>query len=379
VTAATAQPPVTVLMAVFNGEQYIAAAVRSILAQSYEDFELLIVDDGSTDRSAAIVRGIKDPRIRVLPSERNVGLAASLNRGISEARGEFIARLDADDISSPHRLESQVTFMRANPDVALVGSWYTDITADGSRGAQHQLPTEHLDIRWHLCLYDPFVHSAVLWRRRTVAELIGGYDERLEYSMDYDLWRRIAARCRVANIPEYLVQLRAQDASMSATFGDRTREGLRMRAEYAGRLLGWPDDAPEANEQRFERLYGFLAATPRSDTSSELLRDALECVRFHDAFIRTEGLGSRAALEQHERVCHRVARRMLRAAGSSSIAGGSGACWNLLRGAARVAPETLLSRDAARACLRMIARAGMRAVRRDSPARPTLRASNSRT
>ena len=185
-TADERTPRVSVVMAVHDGERYIGAAVDSVLAQRFSDLELIVVDDGSTDRSIAIVRERADPRVRVITNGRNLGLAPSLNIGVGEARGEFVARLDCDDVAMPQRLERQVAFMDANPDVALLGSWYVTMAEDGTLGEPIQLPTRHWDLRWQLCIHCPFAHSAVLWRRRLVAERIGAYDERLRFSEDYD-------------------------------------------------------------------------------------------------------------------------------------------------------------------------------------------------
>jgi glycosyltransferase involved in cell wall biosynthesis len=249
VSDAARAPRVSVVMAVHDGERFVCAAVDSVLTQKFRDLELIVVDDGSTDRSAEIVREHPDPRVRLVANGRNLGLAPSLNVGLAEARGEFVARLDADDVAMPQRLARQVAFMDANPRVALLGSWYTEMAADGTPGAQVKIPTQHWDLRWHMCLYCPFAHSAVLWRRTLVAERVGQYDERLAYSMDYDLWRRIAERLEVANLPESLLLLRAHAQSMTATYGERAREGLRMQAAYAARLLGWPAAESDSHER----------------------------------------------------------------------------------------------------------------------------------
>lgn len=310
-TAGQAAPRVSVVMAVHNGERFVGAAVDSVLAQRLGDLELLVVDDGSTDHSAEIVRARTDPRVRVIVNEGNVGLARSLNRGIANARGELIARLDADDLAVPDRLARQVAYLDEHPDVALVGSWYVEMAEDGTLGARRTLPIEHWDLRWHLCLYCPFVHSAVVWRRAPVDALVGHYDEQLTYSMDFDLWRRIAARSRVANVPEYLVRIRTHAASMTSTYAARAREGIRLRAAYASRLLDWPAADAERNEEHFEHLYALLFGTPRGRASLDLLSDARELLRFHEAFVRTEQVPAAEARRQRRGLRARLARRLL--------------------------------------------------------------------
>src|SRR5690606_37374672 len=125
-------PRVTVLLAVHNGERYIQEAIDSILAQTFGDFELLIVNDGSTDATRDLVLSYSDDRIRLVDNDHNIGLPKSLNRGLRLAKGRYIARLDADDISEPDRLAAQVSFLQANPDVAMVGSWYRKIDGEGN-------------------------------------------------------------------------------------------------------------------------------------------------------------------------------------------------------------------------------------------------------
>ena len=305
-------PRVSVVMAVHDGERWLRAAIDSVLAQTFEDLELIVVDDGSTDGSAAIVRGVEDGRIRLIANDRNLGLAASLNRGVAAARGEFIARLDADDLAMPERLARQVAFLDGNPDVGMTGSWYVELATDG-RENERELPVEHWDLRWHLCLYSPFAHSAVMWRRTLVRDRVGAYDERLAYSMDYDLWRRMASACRVANVPAHLVRIRSHAGSMTSTFGSRSREGVRMRAAYAAKLLGWPEGADEEHEARLDRLYRLAVSSPRTALGSQWMRDGRELLRLHGAFVVAEGVPPDVARKQRRTLVAGLARRLWRA------------------------------------------------------------------
>jgi hypothetical protein len=349
-------PRVSVVMAVHDGERYVGAAVDSVLTQKFRDLELIVVDDGSTDRTAEIVRQHADPRVRLVANGRNLGLAPSLNVGLAEARGEFVARLDADDVSLPQRLAHQVAFMDANPQAALLGSWYTEMAADGTPGALVTLPTRHWDLRWHLCLYSPFAHSAVLWRRALVAERVGQYDERLAYAMDLDLWRRIAEQLDVANLPESLLLVRAHEQSMTATYGDRAREGLRMQAAYVARLLGWPADGSESAEARLGRLYRMLISRPTDRSQAELLADSAEVVRLHEAFVRDASVPADIAQRQRRDVRERLARQLLWASRSSRAGGRRGASGELLRAVAELAPGAFLSRESVDASIGLAAR-----------------------
>ena len=305
-------PRVSVVMAVYDGEPFLRAALDSVLAQTFRDFELIVVDDGSTDGSAAIVRAIADPRVRLLSNERNLGLAPSLNRGVNDARGEFVARLDADDVAMPDRLARQVAFLDANPDVGMTGSWYVELADDGSE-TPRELPVDHWDLRWHLCLYSPFVHSAVTWRRALVRDRIGAYDERLAYSMDYDLWRRMASVFRVANVPAHLVRVRTHAGSMTSALGSRSSEGLAMRAAHAAKLLGWPEGSQADREERLDRLYRLAVSTPRAPLGRQWLRDARELLRFHDAFVAAEQVPPEIARAQRRTIVAGLARRLWRA------------------------------------------------------------------
>jgi hypothetical protein len=337
-------PRVSVVMAVYNGAQYVGAAVDSVLSQQFRDLELIVVDDGSADHSAEIVRQRADPRLRIITNDRNLGLAPSLNVGLAEARGEFIARLDADDIAMPRRLARQVAFMEANPQVALLGSWYVE------------MPTGHWDLRWHLCLTCPFVHSAMLWRRALIAERVGQYDERIIYSEDLDLWLRIAARLEVANVPESLLYLRTHQHSMTATYGDRARDGLRMQAAYAARLLGWSAEAGVSSETRLWQLYRMYVSRPTDRDQSELLADAAEVLRLHDAFVADARVPADVARRQRRAVRERLARQLLWASRTARGGGRRGASGELLRAVVALAPRALFSRESIDASIGLAAR-----------------------
>lgn len=343
-------------MAVHDGERYVGEAVDSVLAQSFRDLELIVVDDGSTDRTAETVRERADPRVRLISNARNLGLAPSLNVGLDEARGEFVARLDADDVALPARLARQVAFMDGHPDVALLGSWYHEMSADGSLGAPVRVPTRHWDLRWHLCLYSPFAHSAVLWRRELVEREVGRYDDGLRFSEDYDLWRRISARLHVANLPEFLLHLRTHPEQMTATYGDLSRTGLRMQAEHAARLLGWPPDVGDQNEQRVQRLYRMLLGAPLDRSQPELLEDVAEVLRLHEAFVTEAQMPLEEAERQRREVRAQLARQLLWVSRTAKADGRRGASGALLRAVVELAPRAMLGREAVDAGIGVAAR-----------------------
>ena len=207
-------PTVSVLMAVHDGERHVRAAVESILAQTFADFELVVVDDGSRDSSRAILDSFGDARIRVVANEENIGLTRSLNRGLSECRGRYVARQDADDVSYPERLALQVAFVERRPGVGLVASSYRRIDDDDRESGERHVPLEATAIRWRLLFLNAFTHSSVVVRQEVLREL-GGYDETIHYPQDYDLWSRIAERHEVAALPELLVGYRRSAESMT--------------------------------------------------------------------------------------------------------------------------------------------------------------------
>jgi glycosyltransferase involved in cell wall biosynthesis len=238
-------PKVTVLMSVYNGERYLREAIDSILTQTFLDFELAIVNDGSIDSTAEIISSYNDPRIRLINNARNLGLTKSLNKGLELARGQFVARQDADDISEPERLAKQVDFLEAHPDIALLGTFYQEIDERGNKIADCKLPCDCTNIRWALFFYTPFIHGSVMFRRATALAKIGFYNEHFRYAQDYDYWCRIALSLKVANLNEYLVGYRLSPSSMTSTYGKVVRdEPIEIMKYYTNSILGqecYPD------------------------------------------------------------------------------------------------------------------------------------------
>ena len=221
-------PSMTVLMPVYNGERHLRAAIDSILAQTYDDFELLIVNDGSTDTSRTIITSYTDKRIRLVDHGENLGLTRTLNRGLSLSAGELVARQDADDISHPERLTRQMAVLRDDPQVALVGARGLIIDEGGqSRGLsltdQHgnfrglvDVACEDTSVRWDLLFGNCFIHSAVMFRKKVVWEELGGYDESFLLCEDYELWSRVAFAGRVRNVSDRLVSYRIHPSAKTA-------------------------------------------------------------------------------------------------------------------------------------------------------------------
>lgn len=216
------EPLVTVLMSVHNDARYLPAAVESVLRQSLDDFELLILDDGSTDGSAEYLARLADPRVRVVRNERNLGLTRSLNRGLDLARGLFLARMDADDVAAPRRLERQVEFLDRHPNVGVVGSSRVLIDEDGAVVAHAPAAEDDVAIRWKCLLGNPLAHPAVMLRLHLLNAHKLRYDERYRTAQDYELWSRLLAVTKAHNLPEPLLHYRLRDGV------SRTRKGEQL-------------------------------------------------------------------------------------------------------------------------------------------------------
>ena len=249
-------PKVTVLMPVFNGEEFLREAVASILEQTFSDFEYLVIDDASTDRSREILESYSDPRLRLLVNPTRLGLTKSLNEGLQIARGVYLARMDADDISRPTRLKIQNDFLDRNPEVGLLGSSWEHLNpagqVQGFNPAFNGKPAVHF-----MC------HGSIMIRK-TCLLVVGPYREIFEYAQDYDLYLRISEKFGVANIPEPLYRLRLHPGSVSR----RNRPRQDLYASLALKL------AKERKQKGRNILDGLGPA---------------EAARFRDQFLSTSG------------------------------------------------------------------------------------------
>jgi glycosyltransferase involved in cell wall biosynthesis len=306
-------PEVSVLMAVCNGARFLREAIESVLYQTLTDFEFLIVDDGSTDNTRQIIQSYEDPRVRLVVNGKNLGLARSLNLGLSLARADLVARMDADDISEPQRLSRQVAFMQANPETGLGGSWYREIDEAGRIVSRCKLPCEHVAILWSLLFYCPIVHSAAIMRKSAL-ERVGVYDETLTYSMDYELWSRISNCMAVANLDEYLVRWRRHDCSMTSTYGKRSGEGQRMRVARLREWLGWTGDGTTADERR-SRILCSLAIWPQNPLApADIEWGVSEVFRLHTAFCERFRLPAPVCATHRTRLMRRIGWHIVAAA-----------------------------------------------------------------
>ena len=233
-------PRVSVVMSVYNDQSHLQEAVESILAQTFEDFELIAIDDGSTDQSSALLKAFDDPRLKILEQD-NRGLTCSLIRGVSTARGQYLARQDADDVSDAERLAEQVAFLDSHPEVALVGTMAAIIDERGDRISSRRLEARPDAAHGKLSRENQFVHGSLMMRRDAY-QAVGGYREFFRYSQDYDLVLRLAERWQTANLPNmrYRHRMRADEVSIRH---NREQERFRdiARELHRERALGKPD------------------------------------------------------------------------------------------------------------------------------------------
>lgn len=207
-------PRVTVLMPVYNGERYLRDAMDSILGQTFTDFQFLIINDGSIDNSVNIIKSYNDKRISLIHNERNLGLVTSLNNGFALAQGEFIARMDSDDICRPDRLMLQVAFMDANPLVGVCGSWVHFFRKDKDK--VWKLPAKSEEIRCWQFHTVGVAHPSVMIRRQLFIEHGLGYDPNYSYIEDFELWGRAIQNMLFANIQKVLLEYRISPGQICA-------------------------------------------------------------------------------------------------------------------------------------------------------------------
>lgn len=247
-----ARVPVSVIMPVYNAEKYVAEAVESIIAQTFRDFEFLIVDDGSTDNSAAILQeyAARDSRIRLI-SRPNTGYLVALNEMMERAEGEWIARMDADDIALPERFALQMQYLAEHPDCVLVGSRAIIIDPDGQQLTTMVDAFSHEDIDRKLMNAQSCVfHPAVIFRKQLALDL-GGYRKEYEFAEDMDMWLRMAEVGRIANIDKPLLKYREHFKKIGHVQAARQSELTRRLLEeaYQRRGLTPPDSVTAFNRE----------------------------------------------------------------------------------------------------------------------------------
>lgn len=236
-------PKVTVLMTVYNGKPYLKECIESVLTQAYDDFEFLIVDDGSIDDSIGLIRSYSDNRIKVIENEKNMGQVKSLNIGLNMAGGEYIARIDQDDMMVQGRLNRQVEFLNKRDDITVVGTWGQVVNDKGMPFIKARLPLGNEEIIGTVLFGEYFLmHPSVMFRKEPVIAA-GKYNEGFSLAEDYELWTRLLLRrCKFANIPEYLVKFRYHNKSSSRKFNAlQLKNASKAMSDFIKNIMGSSD------------------------------------------------------------------------------------------------------------------------------------------
>ena len=230
-------PILSVLMPVFNSEQFIAEAIESILNQTFKDFEFLILDDASTDKSFEIIKEFKnkDPRIKVFQNAKNLGVVESRNKLINLSKGKYIAWIDSDDIAFENRLEKQVDFLETHPEIGMVGSNASTIDENNNKIGKWLFETEPQKLKIELFFHSPFLSSAVVIRKSCLPQ--NYYNSNFPVAEDFDLYSKIAEQYEIANIREFLVKYRINSKGLSKSNTEKMeRLSIQVIKEHAERL-----------------------------------------------------------------------------------------------------------------------------------------------
>jgi len=260
-------PKITVLLPVYNGDKYLRESIESILKQTFNNFELIIINDGSTDNSLKIAKSFNDPRIKIINNKKNLGIIKSLNIGLSQAKGKYIARLDADDISLKNRLETQYSFLEKNKDIILIGGWAEIINDKGEYIRKKTPVTSFEQIKyWAMFIGNPFIHSSVFFRKDNIKS-IGGYSHNYKHVEDYDLYLRLIKNgYKIINLPEIFIKYRIHDQSIGQSRDSKKEQNANVKKIIFNNinhyfLLNWREFEIIYDKQRMRGIKNLFRAT----------------------------------------------------------------------------------------------------------------------
>lgn len=207
-------PPISVICSVYGQAHYLNHAIRSILNQSFKDFEFIIVDDHSQDNSIDVINQFKDNRIILIKNNQRLGLTKNLNQALKIAKGKFIARIDADDIAYKNRLETQYIFLINNPEIAGCGCWAIIINNENKKIGEKKMLCDYQDIKKNIIKFNPFIHSSLMIRKE-IYHANDNYNNKFLLAQDYDLLLKIVKKNKIINIPKYLISYRQNPYGLS--------------------------------------------------------------------------------------------------------------------------------------------------------------------
>lgn len=255
-------PKISVLMPAFNAELYISDAIDSILGQTYSDFEFIIINDGSTDKTEDIILSYDDHRIKYFNNEQNLGLIETLNKGLKLCKGEFIARMDADDVSLLERLEVQLKFINENSDVGLLGTWYESFSELGSKVSRY--PARHDDICLKQFFKIQLCHGTCLIRKSILVENQFLFDKQYAHAEDYELFTRIARKTKLANLQKVLYRVRKHENEVSNLFSEIQINNTNLIKIREFKTFGYQASSQEIADYTnlLERNYSEIKLSP---------------------------------------------------------------------------------------------------------------------
>lgn len=244
---------VSVVMSAYNSQKFISDSISSILNQTYDHWELIIINDASLDNTLEIINQFseKDPRIKIIDNKKNLGLTTSLNVGIRNSNGEFIARLDSDDIAEPSRLEKELDYLHAYPDVGLVGSGAHLINSFGNKIGSMNVISQPNCVNRFLINLNPFIHSSIMVRKKALDD-VGYYRENFRYSQDYDLILRLNDKYKLSNIALPLIRWRVSNSSVTMQHHTLQRIYADIARKFAIERKNFGHDSYELTE--FDKL-----------------------------------------------------------------------------------------------------------------------------
>ncbi len=251
---------ISILMPVYNCALYLAEAIDSILNQSFTDFELIVLDDGSTDGSAEIAKSYSDSRIVYHCNEKNLGLANNLNVGLRMAKGKYIARMDGDDISLPERLQTQFDYLESHPDIDLCSCGLQMFGTENTVWVRESNPEA---VKITMMFYSPVLHASSVWRREAFEKHNLYYDQNAFPAEDYDLWARAIFHCRLANIPQVLYKYRIHGIQVTKTDDRVAQKDREIRINFLRKAL------PDMNED-FYRGFVDKFISPNNFSASNI-------------------------------------------------------------------------------------------------------------
>lgn len=313
-------PKISVVMPAYNAEKYIAESINSILGQTYGDFEFVIINDCSQDRTEEIVLSYDDPRIIYLKNEKNLGVAATLNKGLAIAKGEYIARMDADDISMPERFEKQVVYLDKNEDIVVLGCSIEQFSGEKNLGVR-RFASDAGAMALDMLFACGLAHPSVMMRTDVIRDL-GGYDEEFNGLEDYDLWRRVLEKHNITTLPDILLRYRIHGSQVTQNPSARHLEQMRMLKTRQIQQLGLVSEQAEAffrfceegrpdSAEKIKALDDFFALMDEANTEKQIYDDKKLRATFKAVILAAVARRPKSEQKELATKCHYINQRDL--------------------------------------------------------------------